>query len=572
MPAPTTPPAFFDALQAFIARERAAQDREEKLRWAIPPADRVEMGRAIGDLRLLEVSDDARRPRWTFQCTPNTSRIRPGDEVVLTRPDDPKVEGGVFRVVEDLEPERVVLIASDPRSAPAPEAVRDGVWIADPRALDLWDYVADGVERARPNVTLARDLAGAHTLGVDEDMRAFLAGTAAQNPFLRGLDPTQLAAATLGASARTGALVQGPPGTGKTRTLSALACLLARQGKRVAVASFTHAAADNIVRKLRDVDPGFKVAVARVGARGPQPEGVGVVDKHQDLPASPLVAVSTAHKLALSRGRGFDVVLLDEATQLVLPLAVAAMARAPRWVLFGDHRQMAPVILATDHEEWARRSAFEHFLGRAPHVMLETCRRMCRELIRFSSDTWYEGRVGSAADVGGRRLALRPVPASDDPVLARIDAALDPNAPGVVVRLDHTGNTQVNPTEAEFVARLVARAVARGLAPAEIAVVTPYRRHEREVRSRLHARLGERAADVRVDTVERIQGDERELIVVSLCDSAPGGSLTELHLNVALTRAKSKRVVVGGPRLFEARGMGGVWGKVAALAERDAGV
>ncbi len=569
MPAPTSPPAFFDALQAFIVRERAAQDREEKLRWALPPDERVEMGRAIGDLRLVEVTSDARRPRWIFRCAPNTSRIRPGDEVVLTRPDDPTTEGGVFRVVEDLEPERLVLQASDPRSVPSEAHVREGAWIADPRALDLWDYVADGVERARPNAVLATDLAGGHTLGVDEDMRAFLTGSARQNPYLRGLDPTQLAAATLGASARTGALVQGPPGTGKTRTLSALACLLARQGKRVAVASFTHAAADNIVRKLREVDPAYKVAVARVGARGPQPEGVGVVDKHQDLPAGPLVAVSTAHKLALSRGRGFDVVLLDEATQLVLPLAVAAMARAPRWVLFGDHRQMAPVILATDHEEWARRSAFEHFLGRAPHVMLEMCRRMCRELIRYSSDTWYEGRVGSAPDVASRRIVLRGVGASDDPVLARIDAALAPETPGVVVRLEHTGNTQVNPTEAEFVARLVTRAVERGLPPGEIAVVTPYRRHEREVRSRLHARLGPRAAEVRVDTVERIQGDERELIVVSLCDSSPGGSLSELHLNVALTRAKSKRVVVGGARLFDARGMGGVWARVADLGASD---
>jgi DNA replication ATP-dependent helicase Dna2 len=269
--------------------------------------------------------------------------------------------------------------------------------------------------------------------------------------------------------------------------------------------------------------------------------------------------------LALSREPGFDVVLLDEATQLVLPLAVAAMARARRWVLFGDHRQMAPVIIATDHDAWARRSAFEHFLGRAPHVMLQTCRRMNSALIAFSSRTWYDGRVQSAPDVASRRLRLRPPLPSVDPQTLHLDAALDPASPGVVARLNHTGFSQVNHVEAELVARLVQRAIERGIPPAEIAVVTPYRRHEREVRSQLHQRIGAASEQIRVDTVERIQGDEREMIVVSLCDSAPGGSLTELHLNVALTRAKSKRIVVGGARLFDARSLGGAWARLAEL-------
>jgi diguanylate cyclase (GGDEF)-like protein len=64
--------------------------------------------------------------------------------------------------------------------------------------------------------------------------------------------------------------------------------------------------------------------------------------------------------------------------------------------------------LATDHDDWVRRSAFEHLLGRAPHVMLETCRRMCSELVRFSSEAWYDGRVRSDPGVAGRRLRLRP--------------------------------------------------------------------------------------------------------------------------------------------------------------------
>ena len=119
--------------------------------YDFPPADRVEMGRAIGGLVLQRVTDD-RRPRWIFSCTPNTSRIRPGEEVVLTLQtpvegeDD---EGGVFKVEDDLDPERLVLVAADPREVPAPADLEGRTWIADPRGLDLWDHVAAAVERAR---------------------------------------------------------------------------------------------------------------------------------------------------------------------------------------------------------------------------------------------------------------------------------------------------------------------------------------------------------------------------------------------------------------------------------------
>lgn len=552
-------------LLGFIDHEQETQRLEEAHRMALSPADRVDGGVAIGGL-VFERVDPGNARRWHFRCTTNLSRLRPGDDVVLTDVDDRREQGGVFKVVDDLDPDRLVL-APSPKEGPSSPAALDGrVWVADPKPFDAWFLVRQALRFLDRRPDVVDDFVDRAPLGVDLARAAAIRAEAPKHVFLAGLDPTQLEAVVTAMSATRGALVQGPPGTGKTRTLAALALTLAQLGLRVAVACFTHNAADTVVRALRTVDAKGVVRVARVGAKGALPPNVQGVERHQELGIRSGVAVSTAHKLAGARVPDFDVVLLDEATQLVLPLAVAAMSHGTRWVLFGDHRQMAPVIVGPRQPEWLRRSAFEHLLPRTPWVMLETCRRMSSELIRFSSEAWYAGRVTSAADVAARRFRLPNAARAGD----WVDQVLAPEAPGVVVEVAHGGFAQHNPIEAKAVAQLVARAVERGLPPREVAVVTPYRRQEREIRSQLAARLGmDTAAAIRVDTVERIQGDEREMIVLSLCDSAPGGSLTELHLNVAITRAKSKRVVVGSPVALSARTHGAAWARLATLAEQD---
>jgi superfamily I DNA and/or RNA helicase len=101
-----------------------------------------------------------------------------------------------------------------------------------------------------------------------------------------------------------------------------------------------------------------------------------------------------------------------------------------------------------------------------------------------------------------------------------------------------------------------------GVPPAEIAVVTPYRVQVRAIRDAL-ARLPASGAltavfdAVTVDTVERIQGQERDVVFLSFVkdadapDDAATRVFTPERLNVALTRARCKRVLVGDPRVIE---------------------
>ena len=115
--------------------------------------------------------------------------------------------------------------------------------------------------------------------------------------------------------------------------------------------------------------------------------------------------------------------------------------------------------------------------------------------------------------------------------------------------------------EAETVVELVYSLLLRGVAPEEIGVVVPYRAQSRLVRS-LARRIIEDEETLRklvIDTVERMQGQEREVVLVSLATSSPrfAEQLAEFffqpeRLNVAITRPRTKLILVGSRRVLEA--------------------
>jgi len=144
-------------------------------------------------------------------------------------------------------------------------------------------------------------------------------------------------------------------------------------------------------------------------------------------------------------------------------------------------------------------------------------------------------------------------------------ALLDPARPLVIGMIDHHGNHDEAPEEASVAAALVAELHAvHGLALREVGVVAPFRAQNRLIRSAVEAALNttlERGEDdLLVDTVERAQGQEREVIIVSLTSSDPdyastlaGFLLGDERLNVAVSRARTKCVLLMSPQLLAVR-------------------
>jgi DNA replication ATP-dependent helicase Dna2 len=203
--------------------------------------------------------------------------------------------------------------------------------------------------------------------------------------------------------------------------------------------------------------------------------------------------------------------------------------------------------------------------------------RMCGPISELVSATFYEGRLRPGSETVAERhlgetLARVGATLPEEP-FAR--AVFEPSRPVVLVdtsgddsardtvSLQARAETRDNPREATLVADMVA-ALLRPLAPAardalarEIGIISPYRKQNNRIRQEIQDRLGAVADLIRVDTVDRFQGGERDLILLSLVASNPTASIGALHadwrrMNVAISRARRKVVVVGNRRTFEA--------------------
>jgi len=368
--------------------------------------------------------------------------------------------------------------------------------------------------------------------------------------------------------------IQGPPGTGKTFVLAAIAAYYLRQGKNVLVSALSHFAINNALNQAAAVIaalglPGQAFKISRNKNEGLHLEpGLPLRIIHglrNGLPPGANVFGLTSFKAAYDlRNRKLDVLILDEASQLPLPHAFMMMRHARKTILIGDHRQMRPIIAYRHHcHPGLYQSVFEFFRGLYPERvrMLRETFRMNDAIAAFPSREFYEGRVVPDGETGRRRLGGSPAPAGEPRPFADI---LDPERPSVFVELDHRHATKNCPEEADLVAQLVLAAVRNWGVPARsIAVLVPFRAQQELIRARLRQFGREhqlRLESVLVDTVERMQGQERELVIYSLTASDHDrlGTIAEFffdphRFNVAITRARTKRIVVGSRHLLSAR-------------------
>jgi DNA replication ATP-dependent helicase/nuclease Dna2 len=549
-------------LRSQVLSERDAQRRQLLDQWSLPIEERVARGFAIDGLHLHSLQPGE---TFTLACQRNDSRFREGDILVLHRgdPKDPdalhcslEYDDGTLLALSLLGPG--LPLGMDLAGSFFQLQTNSDGWIADEdwpdqapfylEALDACASTARGRERILPL------LAGKLEPDIDYAgyQSAWKAAAAA------GLNKNQAEAVAQSYATDLAHLVQGPPGSGKTCVLAHLVRLLVADGLRVLVTASTHRAVNYALNKIVQVDPALPVCKVGQARRAwellpPNYESFSACGFGELEGGFVVGAASFATFGQRLAHVEFDVVIFEDASQFTLPQAILGMLAGSRYIFFGDERQLLPG-LTRSHSDEASASILGFLKGRGYATLLDTTYRMNDVLAEWPSRTFYAGAMRSAAGVGERRLKLRqPNPAWD--------LVLDPAHPAVFLDLGHRNTTVRSHPEAETICELALALLSAGLPPGEIGVMVPYRAQARAIRNLLRAHLPEREVlqALVVDTVERLQGQEREVVLISLTTSNPAFTsqlvdfffLPEM-LNLAITRPRTKLVVIGSSYILRA--------------------
>jgi predicted RecB family nuclease len=395
-------------------------------------------------------------------------------------------------------------------------------------------------------------------------------GVEAGAPLLGGAEANEASVTALVAGLdQSTVAVQGPPGAGKTRVASAAITELAVRGRRIGIASNSHKAINKLIEEVQKQAVARSVSL-RVTKINRDAEDELVVKgkatgraamKEVDFagPEGPQIVGGTAWAFSdPSAVEQFDYLFVDEAGQVSLANLVGMSPCAKNLVLLGDQMQLGQPIQGS-HPGESGQSALEYLLQQhrtiPGHlgVFLATTWRLHPDLCHFISGAVYEDKLHAEPGTKARTVSVT------GGAVGKI-----PKESGIVfVPVSHEGNAQASPEEVAEVTRLLAelrgrvltgneRDRPRKLADGDVLLVAPYNKQVRALR----AALGK----LEIGSVDKFQGQEAAVVIVSMCsssgDSSPRGLeflLDANRLNVALSRAQSLAIVVGSPQLARTR-------------------
>lgn len=406
-------------------------------------------------------------------------------------------------------------------------------------------------------------------------------------------------------AARELALVHGPPGTGKTTTLVAAVRELVIRERTVLVCAASNTATDvlaerlaaqglQVVRighisrvdeRLLDLTLDAQVAThpdsreikkvkiqaaharkkagtykrtfdadARADRRDGYKEARELMDwaRHletrlveQILDSAQVICTTlTGAAHSLLDKRRFPTLIIDEAAQALEPAIWIPLAKVDRLVLAGDPHQLPPTVKSTEAaRQGLNQTVMERLLPELPRVHLLTVQyRMNPAIMAFSNSWFYQGQLCSAEGLDDRAL-----PVSDPRPILFIDTA----GCGFEEKTNPETKSRYNPDEYVLITCHL-ESLRHDLVEKEwpeIAILSPYREQVEYIEAEIEKDEHYNALPIRVQTIDGFQGQEMDVVILSLVRSNSRSDIGFLQdyrrMNVAMTRAQRQLVVVG---------------------------
>ena len=249
----------------------------------------------------------------------------------------------------------------------------------------------------------------------------------------------------------------------------------------------------------------------------------------------------------------FNVVIVDEASQATIPSILIPLSKARRFILAGDHKQLPPTIISKK-AHFLEKTLFEELIKKYPNKssLLNVQYRMNNFLMKFPNSEFYNGNLKSDSSVDDINLdeiidleELSRLKESD------VEKQLHNNLkPLLFIDTSNLKNNEekhlkdsksiINQSEADIATSIAKFYLGTGINPKDIGIISPYADQVNLIQDKI---------PIEVKSVDGFQGREKEIIIISTVRSNKNkdiGFLKDLRrLNVAITRAKRKLIVIG---------------------------
>lgn len=403
-------------------------------------------------------------------------------------------------------------------------------------------------------------------------------------------------------------LLVGPPGTGKTSvTLRDMVKEFHAEKNNILLLAYTNRAVDEICASVKSVGIDFirignKLTCADEFHSNLLEQRIGQCKDRKsvrDVLTSTQVYVATTTQMSRRSSlfdiMTFDVAIIDEASQILEPQICGILGgmnskcelAIKKFIMIGDHKQLSAVVVQSEDESRVpnedaelyeiglkdrRNSLFERLYrlnqkagNDAAYDMLTRQGRMHKDVAEFTNMMFYDGKL-ECVPLAHQECELDYKDYNQgDSVEAMIAtkriAFLPSSTP------DDLDNLKTNPVEADNVVNIVVKAISlletNGIAftNKSIGIITTYRSQIALIRSKLEQYRID-VSQITIDTVERYQGSQRDIIIYSVCAneqkqltqicniSEEDGVIIDRKLNVALTRARKQMFITGNPNIL----------------------